>query len=232
MGFRPFFSFYGGKWRDAPKYPAPRHSTIIEPFAGSAGYSVRHHHLKVVLCEKDPEIAAVWQYLLRVRPEEILRIGDVDPGQTVDDLRCCQEARLLVGLWLNRGASAPRKSPSKWMRSGVRPGSFWGPRVRDTIAAQVDRIRHWTLIEGSYEALQNTHATWYIDPPYQKQGNHYRCGSGQIDYEHLARWSRGRSGLSIVCEAVGASWLPFKPFADVKATRTGTRSKEAIWTSS
>ena len=28
---RPFFGFYGGKWRDAPKYyPAPEHDTIVE----------------------------------------------------------------------------------------------------------------------------------------------------------------------------------------------------------
>jgi hypothetical protein len=32
---RPFFGFYGGKWRDALKhYPPPEHDTIIEPFAG------------------------------------------------------------------------------------------------------------------------------------------------------------------------------------------------------
>ena len=30
---RPFFGFYGGKWRDAPKYyPVPEHDTIVEPF--------------------------------------------------------------------------------------------------------------------------------------------------------------------------------------------------------
>src|SRR5690348_5384455 len=56
----PFFSFYGGKWRAAPKYPAPLYDTIIEPFAGSAGYAVRHYEKRVLLCEKDPVIAALW----------------------------------------------------------------------------------------------------------------------------------------------------------------------------
>ena len=36
-GLRPFFGYYGGKWRDAVKhYPEPAFETIIEPFAGSA----------------------------------------------------------------------------------------------------------------------------------------------------------------------------------------------------
>jgi site-specific DNA-adenine methylase len=33
---RPFFTFYGGKWRAAPFYDAPTHGHIVEPFAGSA----------------------------------------------------------------------------------------------------------------------------------------------------------------------------------------------------
>lgn len=47
---RPFFSYFGGKWRDTPRLPAPKHPTIIEPFAGSAGYALRHYTRDVVLC--------------------------------------------------------------------------------------------------------------------------------------------------------------------------------------
>ena len=37
----PFWAYYGGKWRSAPRYPAPVHGRIIEPFAGAAGYAMR-----------------------------------------------------------------------------------------------------------------------------------------------------------------------------------------------
>ena len=90
---RPFFGFYGGKWRDALKhYPAPSHATIVEPFAGSAGYSVRYANRRVVLCELDPVIAGVWRYLIRVKPAEILAIPDLDPDGSIDDLKVCDEA--------------------------------------------------------------------------------------------------------------------------------------------
>lgn len=38
---KPFWRYYGGKYRAAPRYPVPLHRTIVEPFAGAAGYSLR-----------------------------------------------------------------------------------------------------------------------------------------------------------------------------------------------
>jgi hypothetical protein len=124
---RPFFGYYGGKWRDALKhYPEPLYDTIVEPFAGSAGYALRYASHKIILCEIDPVLAEVWRYLIRVTPADIRAIPDVPIDGTVDDLKIPQEAKWLVGLWLNRGIAQPRVSPSKWMRDGIRPGSFWG----------------------------------------------------------------------------------------------------------
>jgi len=230
---RPFFGFYGGKWRDAHKhYPTPAHDTIIEPFAGSAGYAVRYANRKVVLGEIDPVIYEVWQYLIKVKAKEILAIPNLELGQTINDLAISEPARHLVGFWLNRGASRPRTGPSAWMRDGVRPGSFWGERVRQTIASQVDSIRHWKVYNVSYEALPfSAKATWFIDPPYQRQGQHYHFGASGIDYAHLAKWCRSRPGQVMVCENEGADWLPFDRLADVKTTRANSRSVEVVWLS-
>jgi hypothetical protein len=234
-GLRPFFGFYGGKWRDAPKhYELPRYSTIVEPFAGSAGYSVRFAERKVVLGEIDEVIYGVWHYLIHASADEIRSIPDLEPGQTVADLAVPQEARWLVGFWLNRGASRPRRGPSRWMRDGIRPGSFWGERVRETVATQVEAIRHWQVFNCSYESIASHvrgEATWFIDPPYQKQGKHYHYGAEAIDFRSLGDWCRGRAGQVIVCENGGADWLPFAPLADVKTTRTESRSLEVVWTS-
>lgn len=231
---RPFFGFYGGKWRDARKYyPEPVHDTIIEPFAGSAGYSMRYLSKKIILCEIDPTLAEVWRYLIQVTPKEILAIPDVPADGTVNDLKVTQEAKWLVGLWLNRAVSSPRKMPSKWMRDGIRPGSFWGERVRKTIASQVDLIRHWKVHNCSYTDCPDIdNATWFIDPPYQNAGRHYRFGSELINYEKLAAWCQSRQGQVVVCENAGAKWLPFRTLADVKTTRRRRLSKEVFWLNS
>jgi site-specific DNA-adenine methylase len=228
---RPFFSYYGGKWRVAPKYPAPEFETIVEPFAGAAGYSLRHFTRKVILCDIDPVIAEIWRYLIRVDPKEILSIPDLGPDESVDDLRgVCQEAKWLVGFWLNDGVSRPCNRPSKWMRSGIRPSSFWGARVRQTIASQVDCIRHWEVQHASYSDVTAPRtATWFVDPPYQVAGRYYRFGSKQLDYADLAEWCRTRQGQVIVCENEGATWLPFRYLTESKTARVGRKSREVYW---
>lgn len=226
---RPFFSYYGGKWRNAKHYPAPKHETIVEPFAGSAGYALRYPDRQVKLYDLDPVICTVWDYLIKVRPDEVQALPDVPVDGTVDDLNVCAEAKLLIGFWLNRGSARPCKTPSKWFREGLAPSSFWGPRTRKVISEQVEFIRHWTVENKSYQDIGDLTATWFVDPPYEKAGGHYKFGSRQMDFPHLGAWCQSRQGQTIVCEADGATWLPFNSLGDFKATRKGTRSKESIW---
>lgn len=230
---RPFFTFYGGKYRVAPHYPKPIYDTIIEPFAGSAGYSLRYFNHKIILVDRDPVIAATWKYLISVSPQEILDLPDVLPNQSINDIHVIQEARWLIGWWLNKGTTSPCRTPSAWMRSGIRPNSQWGKAIRERIASQVPYIRHWKIFQGSYEQCPSTEASWFVDPPYSLVERQYKCGRKYIDYKALSLWCQQRKGQVIVCESVGANWLPFQPFRNIKANegRTGGKiSQEAIWT--
>ena len=232
MTLKPFWCYYGGKWRSAPRYPSPRYRRIIEPFAGAAGYSTRYHDRDIVLAEKDPIIAGLWRWLIKSRPADILALPLAIPEGGVDALEVEPEARSLIGFWLNKGASRPMKTPSAWMRGGTHASSFWGEVVRDRIAAQVEAIKHWTVIEGGYEYLIQDEATYFVDPPYQRAGKHYRCS--EIDYTRLGTWCRALPGQAIVCEEVGADWLPFEPFITAKANESrhgGKKCREAIWLS-
>jgi len=234
LRLRPFFHFFGGKWRDAVKnYPAPQYDTVVEPFAGAAGYSVRYASRRIVLCEIDPVIFSVWNYLQSVTPSEVLSLPDVPMDGSVDDLKVCQEAKWLIGFWVNSGVTSPRKTPGSWMRSLINPGAFWGDRVRTTIATQVGSIRHWQILNCSYVdcPVPLNKATWFIDPPYEREGKHYRYGSKLIDYAALGAWCRSRPGQVIVCENSGATWLPFRHLANIKTARKNRRSNEAIWLS-
>jgi site-specific DNA-adenine methylase len=242
-GLKPVFSFFGSKWRAALRYPAPLHDTIIEPFAGGAGYALRYHTRRVILVEKDPKLHGAWMYLQRASASEILALPDLACGQSVDDLTVPQEAKWLIGMWLNSGAARPCKTPSAWMNLELRDpkfGSpsrcqFWGAGIRARLAAQREQIQHWRLVLGDYTAAPDTEATWFIDPPYQLMGRHYDCGSDQINYFSLAAWCRSRRGQVMVCENVGADWLPFRPHHAHDKTRISKRpqcrknSAEAIW---
>jgi hypothetical protein len=231
-GLRPFFCFYGGKWRAAHRYPKPEHDTIVEPFAGAAGYATRYFQRNIILVERDPVIAALWRYLIRVRGSEVRALPDVPIGGTVKDLQVSDEARSLIGFWLNKGAAQPCNSPSAWMRSGSCPSAWWGPEIRDRIAAQVDHIRHWRVVEGSYENSPSVEATWFIDPPYQHAGKLYRFGSSELKFDALAHWVKTRRGLVVVCENAGASWLSFERFGLIRSNpskRGRGFSAEAIY---
>lgn len=227
---RPFFSFYGSKWRAAPLYPQPIYDTIIEPFAGSAGYSLLYPDSQVKLVDIDPTICGVWDYLIHVSPNEIRKIP-ID-FECIDDLNVPPEARSLVGFWLNKGSVSPCRHPSAWMREDKYANQFWGIRIRERIADQVDRIRHWTISNSSYSDIDSTPvATYFIDPPYSSPaGLHYKFNA--IDYDNLANYARALPGQVIVCEQDGATWLPFQKFASIQsmASRNGKkRSEEVIW---
>jgi site-specific DNA-adenine methylase len=232
---RPFFNYYGGKYRVAPKYPAPREGQqIIEPFAGSAAYSQLHHQHAVRLIDLDENIVQTWQYLIGVSEAEILSLPDIHEGQTVDDLQIAPEARLLIGWWLNKGSAQPKRRASTFMLQYPAGGPHWGERIRERIAGQVASIRHWSIEQGSYADVDNSVATWFIDPPYAAAGKHYRHGSKGIDYEKLGAWCRARQGQVIVCEADDAAWLPFRHLSLMKGTAGSQKidpaRTEVIWT--
>lgn len=230
MRLKPFFTYYGGKHRIAKKYPAPLYAEVIEPFAGSAGYSTLYHDRKVLLIDSDPVIAGVWEYLLKASEQEILSLPT--RVESVDDVPGSQEARWLVGFWLNKGTTRPSRTPSAWMRSGVHEGQFWGEKIQVRIASQLNRIRHWRVKCGECYDAPDAQATWFVDPPYEGAGKHYRRGSDGIDYSLLGDWCKDRHGQVIVCENEGAQWLPFEPFCFAKANESktgGKRSAEAMF---
>lgn len=232
---RPFFLYFGAKWRSGTRYPPPRYPVLVEPFAGGAGYALRHHRHRVRLIEKNGAIAALWAYLIAVKPAEILALPVLSKGQHQDEFRWpCEEARTLAGLWLNPGGSGPRRTASAWTSDGkTYHFNGWTAQARERVARQVESIRHWQIIQGDYTAAPDVEATWFIDPPYEGMGRCYPCGSEDLDFPALGQWCRARRGQVLVCEQTGATWLPFSSFGAFKSNvvnRSGrTRSAEALW---
>jgi site-specific DNA-adenine methylase len=226
MILRPFFSYYGSKWSAVRHYPPPKHTTLIEPFAGSASYALHYPENVVHLVDADPVIFGIWDYLIKATADEIRRLPvEFDD---VKDLNLPQEAKWLIGFWLGKATAHPRRKQSSWAKSGKYKSSlFWDERTKQRIIAQVPFIRHWKVTNGSYAEIPDNESTWFVDPPYQRQGRHYRYN--KVDYGHLGEWCRSRSGQVIVCEQQGAEWLPFRDFRKIRGLKK-IHSREAIWT--
>jgi len=224
---KPFFSRYGSKWRIAPYYPAPQHFTIIEPFAGSAGYSLHYPHHQVKLYDRDPIICGAWDYLIHAKPEEIRRLPlNIEH---VDEHNLSLEEKWVIGYWMHKASDRPTKMPLGWMLRQPRASTYWEEAIRERIAQQVSCIRHWTIEQMSYENIPDMEATWFVDSPYNNRaGESYTYGRQGIDYQHLGNWCRSRSGQVIVCENLGADWLDFRPFRIINGQRK--QSTEVLWT--
>jgi hypothetical protein len=226
---QPFFSYYGGKWKLAERLGPPQRDHVIEPFAGSAGYSSYWEPKKVTLIERDPVVYGVWKFLQRVSSRELMRL----PSNTsrIDELPSwvCQEAKWLIGFWFNHGLAEPGASRSNWARRPIQSAYFWSETIKLRLASQVERIRHWTIIEGSWEQSPDIKAHWHIDPPYNRGSGRQYYRYHSIDRAALAKWCKRRRGFVQVCENDGATWLRFEPFSILHSHRARGYSVEAVY---
>ena len=216
------WSYYGRKTKVIDSYPNPIHDKIIEPFAGTAVYSLYNNNWEkdVILLDKYDIVIKTWHYLQNTTREQILSLPEMNYQDKVDDHKyLSQEEKWLIGFNINGGSSQPKKTTMKF--------NVWN-RVKLQIADNLYKIKHWDIREGDYHDLKNEEATWFIDPPYQHGGKYYRHGTKNIDFKELSEWSMSRKGQIIVCENTKADWMDFKPLKKMKGSLHTTT--EAIWT--
>lgn len=222
------FSYLGSKSKIAHLYPAPVYKQIIEPFAGSARYSLLHWKKEVTLYDTSNYVIGVWEYLKEATRKDILSLPDVPSKLSIDTIEgLTDRERWLIGFHLCRGKAKPRKTghgQNSWARDKIR------------IANDLHKVQHWNIIFGTYRDDPNELATRFIDPPYEavqvRPGNSDRYPEWFVDYEDLGQYCRTRRGQTIVCEGDKANWLPFR-FLTTTTTnsnnRTARQNGEWIW---
>jgi site-specific DNA-adenine methylase len=217
------FYYYGRKDKIFKYYPTPKYDTIIEPFAGSAVYSLKNYKKNVIILDKDERIINIWNYLKAATTDEILSLPLLVRGQTLNDeefnnLSLVQKD--LISFFTNPSSAQPKRSVGKF--------NIWHEKNRKRLSEDVNKIKHWEIVLGDYRDIPNQDATWFIDPPYQGNGGkYYKHGNKGINYQELADWVQSRQGQVIVCENSEADWLPFRPLKELQGQRHN--KVEVIW---
>ncbi len=219
------WSYYGAKGNIVDHYPPPRFNKIIEPFAGTARYSLKYWDREIVLIDKYEVIIKIWKWLQMCSKQDILKLPILKEGELLTDYNFdCQEERLLMGFIIAKGGQSPRNKASKRATTD-RPNTI--NFHLNKIANNLHKIKHWQIRMGKFSGQKNEKATWFIDPPYQFGGDVYNESNKNFDYFELAEWCRSRAGQIIVCENTKADWLLFKPMIQQKGSVHKTT--EAIW---
>lgn len=214
------FSYYGSKSKIVDYYPPPKYGKIIEPFAGSARYSLKYWQNDVLLVDKYPVIVDVWNYLKNASEKDILGLPKLKHGDSLRNYELSEIEKQFLSFLICAGSTGNRQNV----------GSMKGINVENdlkNIANQLFKIRHWNIKLADYNEIENENATWFIDPPYMFGGHEYKCSNKNIDFDKLAEWCKERNGQAIVCENTKATWLPFKPMKEMQGTMFKTT--EAIW---
>lgn len=212
------FYYYGRKEKVFRYYPKPKYNTIIEPFAGSAVYSLKNYEKNIIILDKDERIINIWNYLKGATSDDILSLPLIYRGQTLNDPEF-EELTLvqkdLISFFSNPSSAQPKRSVGKF--------NIWHEKNRKRLSEDVNKIKHWEIILGDYHDIPNQKATWFIDPPYQGNGGkYYKHGNKNMDYDELSEWVRSRKGQVIVCENSEANWLPFNPLKKLQGQRRKT----------
>lgn len=220
------FSYYGSKSKVVDYYPPPKHKKIIEPFAGSARYSLKYFDRDILLVDRYPVLIEVWHYLQQCSKEDILRLPKPAIG---DDLRKYETLSEIEKKFMGFLVQAAQGKPANTV---TKMSAFYANKsdIRKQIAEELFKIKHWTIQLGHYHEIPNfPDVTWFIDPPYQFGGQHqYKFNNKTIEFDYLAEWCKNRTGQVIVCENTKADWLPFKPMCDLQGAGN-TNTTEAIW---
>ena len=231
----PLFKWFGSKWSASRYYPAPVHDHVFEPYAGSAGYSLRHSDKNVTVYDADPNLSVLWAWLIGpATHEDVCEIPlDLDVGYDIRTLGLSAGQAMLLKHWQRTNNTGDCWVVSPW---GNKPGQ-WTKSTRDRVAREVELVKHWKFSRVDFSVP----GTYFVDPPYEFNYKYRKSVLGAFDYDELVvrlRWLPEPNQV-IACEAecqkTGRvpNYLPFEKFRETVTSRRKTEnnhhSKELVY---
>jgi hypothetical protein len=236
----PLFKWFGSKWMASKHYPKPQCDLIVEPFAGSAGYASRHANRPVIICENNPLLIELWEWIIgAATTDNVLDIPlDLPEGTDIQSIGLTRGQQLLLKHWQRTNNYGNCWTTSPW---GSKPGQ-WTRSTRERVSREIHEVKHWKFIRSSeFDPMAVPVGTWLIDPPYEYN---YKYGQPNFDSQSVVKMIEHIHPNSqiIACEArcpktgSAPSYLPFVDFKDCVTSRRSaaagnhTHSREMLWT--
>lgn len=202
------FPYFGNKKSLLKYYHAPLYTTIIEPFAGSARYAVKYGLERGVwINDKYHVIYEIWKWIQSATKGDIDKLPRLEnKGETLADYKLSDPEKWLLGFATGVGRAMPSNKITAFAEK--RKGTT---QLFNFLRRVCGKIGHWRITNLSYEEMENIEGTWFIDPPYQYFGKHYKCNGKDMSFKHLGKWCKKRRGQVMVCEAAMSTWFENGP---------------------
>ena len=139
------FGYFGAKHGMARFYPAPLYNTVIEPFAGAAGYACYWSSLpgsninRVILIDSNPNVIALWHRLQRMSIDQLMSIPDPIKGEVTHEPLIAAASGAQGMAVLNRGVG--RVVTDRMVES-------W-PNLKRRLCRMIPIIRKWEIVRQS-----------------------------------------------------------------------------------
>jgi hypothetical protein len=156
----PLFKHFGSKWASSKHYPAPLPGLpLFEPFAGGAGYSLRHHQHDVTIWENNPRLQELWCWIIySATSQDVLDIPlDVPEGTDIRTLGLSWGQQLLLKHWQRTNNVGECWTISPW---GNKPGQFTA-NTRARVAEEIHGVKHWKFAQIEWAQA----GTYHCDSP-------------------------------------------------------------------
>ena len=191
------FKYSGSKTRLLKHLPPPKNaSTIVEPFAGSAAYSIHYRPDRLLLCEKNTSVRALWEWLRAEATTDDLHDLERLPWEDRSDVR---DLKLPV-------------APETLLRltaSGVMVGQLSSFILLRQNTVNFDKLKAalpWIKkavgpVGADFRDYQNEPGFHFVDPPYLKTSGNYvdkkapKGDCGSIDLDAVMDYCRNVRGL-------------------------------------